>query len=258
MLCFWRNLCLSLFSGRWYLSKGGEGVPPPHAEEICNTRSFSSWGMVSLALSEHWTADAYWARIIQQQDMNAWATAIHVWPIVSNTCKKAELWNGGCCGMAAPKLFCYISEIQMVSTYSPALLHSYFHLRTTTLQIKRKIISQKHTSICRSRASELWAHPCSTGIHKPVPTKKPGERVGNDGIVVIRVGKTHWDPHPHHAHWQHPSVSHIPSLKHHQAAPAWLGLCHSKALGISSSTGCVRIAPYAIDHAAYLAVGHAL
>lgn len=162
--------------------------------QICTTTSFSSWRMVSLTLNEHWTADAYCARTIQQQAMNAWIAAIHVWLIFNSTCKKKLSFQmGAAVGWLHPNYFAI--WVKIVSKYSPAILRSYCQLRRTTSRAKGKVSSQKHRSIFRNRVSELWAHPCSAGIHKPVPIKKK-TRTGERGREwrnhrVIKVGQTH-------------------------------------------------------------------
>lgn len=61
-----------------------EGVPPPYAEETSDACSgvteclhlLRSCGMVSLVPNEHLTADAYVARILQQQDTNTLTATI--------------------------------------------------------------------------------------------------------------------------------------------------------------------------------------
>lgn len=73
-----------MISSQWYLKKGGEGAPPPYAEETSDACSgvteclhlLRRHGTVSLALNEHLTADAYVARILQQQDMNTLTATI--------------------------------------------------------------------------------------------------------------------------------------------------------------------------------------
>lgn len=73
-----------MISSQWYLKKGGEGAPPPYAEETSDACSgvteclhlLRRHGMVSLAPNEHLTADAYVARILQQQDMNTLTATI--------------------------------------------------------------------------------------------------------------------------------------------------------------------------------------